>query len=84
MASIELLTPDEVAEILKVTSRTVRQMLEKGELPCIKLRPRIRRVRRDELDEFLKGKPQGSADPVPGPAALADYWNPPKRRKAKP
>ena len=50
----DLLTTKEVAEILKVNIQTVRRYIRKGELPAIKITPRLYRVHRKDLEEFIK------------------------------
>ncbi len=50
----ELLTPDEVAKILKVHSETVRRWLREGTLSGIKLGQSLRwRIKREELDRYI-------------------------------
>lgn len=49
----ELLTTEEVAQILKVQPITVRTYISRGELPAVSLGGSYRVYRRD-LDEFLK------------------------------
>ena len=50
----KLLTTDEVAGILRVHITTVRRMLRSGVLKYIEIAPREYRVRRSELDRFLR------------------------------
>jgi len=47
-----LLTTQEVANILKVTVRTVYSLLESGELPGVKI-GRVWRVSEDDLQAFI-------------------------------
>lgn len=51
-------TLDEVASILKVSSRKVRQLVERGELPAAVLGGRCRRVTGEQLAAFLDGRTQ--------------------------
>lgn len=54
MKKDELLTPDEVAKILKVHSETVRRWLREGTLSGIKLGKSLRwRIKREELDRYI-------------------------------
>ena len=54
MQDDELLTVDEVAAILKIHPRTVRALVQNGELKRVKIGKREYRIRRSELDRFLK------------------------------
>ena len=49
----ELLTVAEVAETLKLNAQTVRNMIDRGELPAIRVGSRRVRVQRSDLDAFL-------------------------------
>jgi excisionase family DNA binding protein len=51
----QLLSTDEVAELLAVTPKTVRRWIAEGELPAVKLH-RQWRVRATELDRLLEGE----------------------------
>lgn len=42
-------TPQEVADIMRVSRQTVYNWFDDGTLPYFKIGPRIRRVRRDDL-----------------------------------
>lgn len=53
---MELLTVDEVAEILKLTPYTIRQFLKAGTLPGVKIGARQWRVRKDDLDAYVNGQ----------------------------
>lgn len=50
---LELLTTEQVAELLKVRAATVRAYISRGELPAVELGGSYR-VYRSDLDEFLK------------------------------
>lgn len=52
---IEVLTVEEVAEILKVNIDTVRRLLRQGELPGVKV-GRHWRVEREALRAYLQGR----------------------------
>ncbi|MDV7196903.1 helix-turn-helix domain-containing protein [Rhodococcus kroppenstedtii] len=51
----ELLTQDDVAEVCKVTARTVRGWIAAGYLPAVRIGPRFVRIRQDDLDRFIAG-----------------------------
>jgi excisionase family DNA binding protein len=53
MTSDELLTVAEVAELLKLNLQTVRNMLDRGDLPAVRVGTRRVRILRSDLDEFL-------------------------------
>ena len=48
------LTPDEVAEIIRVSGKTVREWLRKGTLKGVKI-GKIWRIREDDLKALLSG-----------------------------
>lgn len=52
--AIEIYTPEEVAEILHVTRRTVYGWIKSGKLKASKV-GRGWRVKREELDSFING-----------------------------
>lgn len=58
----KLLTTDEVADILRVHITTVRRMLRNGTLMYIEIAPREYRVRRSELDRFLRERERRGID----------------------
>jgi excisionase family DNA binding protein len=58
---MEYLTPEEIAAILKVHPKTVRDWLRAGELKGIRLKG-VWRVAREELDRFLKEREWRSGD----------------------
>jgi excisionase family DNA binding protein len=64
-SNLQLLTFQEVADYLKVSLRTVRRLVESGELPCIYIRssPRIRGA---DVEQYLHEaiQPQISTDRV--------------------
>lgn len=51
-----LLSTREVADILGVHVQTVRQYIRQGELPAIKMSPRLYKVRPEDLERFIEGK----------------------------
>jgi len=56
----EVYTPDEVAEILKVTPKVVRAWLRDGKLPGLRL-GRLWRIRESDLESFIGGSGFGEA-----------------------
>jgi putative molybdopterin biosynthesis protein len=49
-------TPVEVAEILKLNKFTIYEMIKRGELKAVKLNPKAWRIRREDLDAYIKSK----------------------------
>lgn len=57
-----LLAPEDVAEVIQRPVRYVRErLLNSGELPAVRFGKRGWRVRRADLDEWLKRKAKGRA-----------------------
>jgi excisionase family DNA binding protein len=54
MQEDEILTADEVAKIMKVNIRTVRQWVANGELTVIWIGKREYRISRSELNTFIR------------------------------
>lgn len=50
---MELLTPDEVTKILKITKRTLYYYTKAGIIPFVRLRRRIR-FRKADIEEFIQ------------------------------
>jgi excisionase family DNA binding protein len=48
-----VLTPQQVADELGVSLRTVQHMIQSGELPHIAITERNRRITRQQLDTYL-------------------------------
>jgi excisionase family DNA binding protein len=68
----ELLTAAEAATVLRIGRTTMYKLLADGTVPCVRLGPRLIRVRRTDLDEILEGKgaselsrPTGGEDGTP-------------------
>jgi excisionase family DNA binding protein len=59
MESDEVLTPKDAARILRLNLETVRRLLREGLLPGRKVGLRQWRIRRVDLDEYLRGMPSG-------------------------
>lgn len=48
----ELLTPEETAQLLKLSKYTIYEMVKRGELPAVKVGRRVR-IRRSDIDAFI-------------------------------
>jgi excisionase family DNA binding protein len=55
MVPEKVYTPEEAAEVLKVSPETVRIWLRTGKLGGVKMGRRLWRVRESDLEAFLKG-----------------------------
>jgi excisionase family DNA binding protein len=69
------LTVAEVAELLKLNQQTVRNWIDAGSLPAIRVGRRVR-IKRADLDRILENGYRGTPPPVPvsdGPNA-SDFW----------
>lgn len=69
------LTVAEVAELLKLNQQTVRNWIDQGSLPALRVGRRVR-IRRSDLERMLeRGSTTagGPASPEPGPSA-EDFW----------
>jgi len=75
MADDELLTVAEVAAIFRVTLQTIRNWIEWGKLPALRV-GRSFRVRREHIDALLD---QAQADDG-GHATARDVWDPSVQR----
>lgn len=53
------LTPQQAGDLLNLSARTVYEMLQRGELPAIKLRGKTR-IRRDDLAAWLASQPMAT------------------------
>lgn len=56
-----MLTAEEVAEILRVSTMTVYRLIRSGELPAVRV-GRSYRVREADLDEYLERQVVDAAD----------------------
>jgi excisionase family DNA binding protein len=70
----EFLTVAEVAELLKLNQQTVRNWIDQGSLPAVRVGRRVR-IRRSDLERVLQdGSTQaGKKASESGPSA-ADFW----------
>ncbi len=71
------LTVAEVADWLKLNQQTVRNWIDQGSLPAVRVGRRVR-IKRSDLDRILDEGYQGGADVPPprsaGPSA-EDFWS---------
>jgi excisionase family DNA binding protein len=73
-AQDQFLTVAEIAELLKLNQQTIRNMIDRGDLPAIRVGARRVRIRRADLEHFLE---QGQTYPSQ-PAAKAPgqaFWD---------
>ncbi len=52
------LTPQEVSSLLQVSVQTVRRWIKDEKLPAYKVGPRIWRIKKGDLDEWLRQRPR--------------------------
>lgn len=52
----KLLSTREAADILGVHVQTVRQYIRRGELPAVKISPRLYKIRPEDLERFIEDK----------------------------
>jgi excisionase family DNA binding protein len=70
----EFLTVAEVAELLKLNQQTVRNWIDQGSLPALKVGRRVR-IRRSDLERVLDdGAMQTGKGPSDGGPSAADVW----------
>lgn len=50
-----LLTPEEVATRLRISKRTLRRMVTKGDLRAVQVTPRITRFRTSDIEKLAAG-----------------------------
>ncbi len=69
------LTVAEVAELLKLNQQTVRNWIDQGSLPALRVGRRVR-IRRSELERILAEAETKSPAPSPDPArpSAEDFW----------
>ena len=68
----EFLTVAEIAQILKLNQQTVRNWIENGTLPALRVGRRVR-VRRSDFDAFVEGGRTAPA-PASGPSPAQAFW----------
>jgi excisionase family DNA binding protein len=70
------LTVAEVAELLRLNQQTVRNWIDAGTLPAIRVGRRVR-IKRSDLNRILESGYRGTppaASPIEGPSAT-DFWS---------
>lgn len=70
------LTVAEVADLLRLNQQTVRNWIDAGTLPAIRVGRRVR-IKRSDLNRILENGYRGtppSASPIKGPSAT-DFWS---------
>jgi excisionase family DNA binding protein len=71
----ELLTVAEVAETLKLNQQTVRNWIDQGSLPALRVGRRVR-IRRSDFDRLLEDGYSGNAATNVAPVPSAeDFWS---------
>ena len=69
------LTVAEVAEMLKLNQQTVRNWIDQGSLPALRVGRRVR-IRRSDLDRVLDDAYSGGSAPTrsEAPTTAEDFW----------
>jgi excisionase family DNA binding protein len=69
------LTVAEVAEMLKLNQQTVRNWIDQGSLPALRVGRRVR-IRRSDLDRVLEDAYSGGTAPTrsESPSTAEDFW----------
>jgi len=72
-AEESFLTVAEVAELLKLNQQTVRNWIDQGRLPALRVGRRVR-IKRSDFERVIEqSATAGMATTEPGPSA-ADFW----------
>jgi excisionase family DNA binding protein len=70
----EYMTVAQVAEVLQLNPQTIRNWIDQGSLPALRVGRRVRIKRSDFEQKLRDGYRTGlAAEPDPGPSA-ADFW----------
>jgi excisionase family DNA binding protein len=69
----DLLTVAEVAEMLKLNIQTLRNWIDAGKLPAIRLGRRVR-IKRQDLDAILEAGSSGTTVAVTKRQTASDFW----------
>ena len=74
----EFMTVAEVAAILKLNQQTVRNWIDAGTLPAVRIGRRVR-IKRSDFDRVVEASYSGPAGPVrPGPSVWDGAIPPPE------
>jgi excisionase family DNA binding protein len=64
----------EVADLLKLNQQTVRNWIDQGSLPAVKVGRRVR-IKRSDLDRILEEGYRGTGEPArASEPSAADFW----------
>ncbi len=71
----EFLTVAEVAELLKLNQQTVRNWIDQGSLPAVRVGRRVR-IKRSDFDRIVDQgyRPAANVEPS-GSLSAADFWS---------
>lgn len=69
---MRLLQPVEVAEILGISPETVHELVRQGSLNCVQITPKIRRFKKEHVEEFINAHLSKTFVPHPP----GDSWIP--------
>ena len=74
-AEDEYLTVAEVAGNLKLNQQTIRNWIDRGELPAVRVGRRVR-IKRSDYDRYVQEGYSGAAQPPQGPPepSADDFW----------
>ena len=50
---MELLTFEEAAEYLRMSKRSLQRKVKKGEIKCVNVSSRLKRILRSDLDDYI-------------------------------
>jgi excisionase family DNA binding protein len=67
------LTVAEVAALLKLNQQTVRNWIDQGSLPALRVGRRVR-IKRSDLDQVLQDGYRSSATPAAAGPSADDFW----------
>ncbi|MGH2869067.1 MAG: helix-turn-helix domain-containing protein [Solirubrobacteraceae bacterium] len=70
----EFLTVAEIANVLKLNQQTVRNWIDAGELPAVRVGRRVR-VKRSDFDRFVEQGYTGSPRPLQSEVIAETIWD---------
>jgi len=65
-----LLTPQDVAKVLKITVAKVNELCRKRMLKCVQVNSRVRRFAEQQIADFIQSQTVGSDEPCKTPVAI--------------